>query len=84
MMIDIPDECGGLKHNASGKEDFWDLLHMLKCWIQVDHLKKLKLVITSQLEHSITFPDSISIHDIPSGHGIMLEDSVSSDTHTFL
>ena len=33
MMIDILDECGGLKHNASGKEDFWDLLHMLKRWI---------------------------------------------------
>jgi len=84
MMINALNECGGLKHNASGKEDFWNLLHMLKRWIQVDHLKKLKLVITSWLEHSITFPDSISIHDIPSGHGVKLEDSVSSDTHIFL
>ena len=66
------------------EKHFWNLLHTLERWIQVDHLKKLKLVITSQLEHSITFPDSISIHDIPSGHGVKLEDSVSSDIRTFL
>jgi len=84
IVIDALDECSGLKHDASEKEDFWDLLHTLKCWIQVDHLKKLKLVITSQPEHHITFPDSISIHDIPSGHGVKLEDSVSNDIHIFL
>jgi len=84
IVIDALDECGGLKHDASGKEDFRDPLHTLKRWIQVDHLKKLKLVITSRPEHGITFPDSISIHDIPSGHGAKLEDCVSNDIRTFL
>jgi len=84
IVIDALDECGGLKHDASGKEDFRDLLHTLKRWIQVNHLKKLKLVITSRPEHGITFPDSISIHDIPSGHGVKLEDCVSNDIRTFL
>ena len=84
IVIDALDEWGGLRHDAPGKKDLQNLLHMLKHWIQVDHLKKLKLVITSQPEHSIAFPDSISIHDIPSGHGVKLEDSVSNDICTFL
>jgi len=84
IVIDALDECGGLRHDAPGKKDLQDLLHMLKRWIQVDHLKKLKLFITSRPEHSIAFPDSISIHDIPSGHGVKLEDSVSNDICTFL
>jgi len=84
IVIDALDECGGLRHDAPGKKDFQNLLHTLRCWIQVDHLKKLKLVITSRPEHSITFPDSISIHDISSGHGVKLEDSVSNDIRTFL
>ena len=84
IVIDALDECGGLRHDASGKEDFRSLLHTLKRWIQVDHLKKLKLVITSRQEDRFTFPDSISIHDIPSGHGVKPGDSVSSDIRTFL
>jgi len=56
IVIDALDECGGLRHNTPGKKDFQNLLHMLKHWIQVDHLKKLKLVITSQPESRITFP----------------------------
>ena len=84
IVIDALDEWGGLRHDAPGKKDLQNLLHMLKHWIQVDHLKKLKLVITSRLEHSIAFPDSISIHDIPSGHGVKLEDSVSNDIRIFL
>ena len=47
IIIDALDECGGLRHDASGKEDFQSLLHTLKHWTQVYHLKKLKLVITS-------------------------------------
>jgi len=82
IVIDGLDECGGLKHDT-GKEDFRDLLHTLKRWIQVDHLKKLKLVITSRPEDHITFPDSISIHDIPSGHRVKPGDSVSNDIRAF-
>jgi len=84
FVIDALDECGGLRHDTLGKEDFRGLLHTLKRWIQVDHLKKLKLVITSRPEDRITFPDSISIHDIPSGHGVKPGDSASNDIHTFL
>jgi len=84
IVIDALDECGGLRHDALGKKDFQNLLHTLKRWIQVDHLKKLKLVITSRPEDCITFPDSISIHDIPSGRGVKLEDSVSNDIRIFL
>ena len=84
IVIDALDECGGLKHDTSGKEDFRDLLHTLKHWIQVNQLKKLKLVITSRPEDRITFPNSISIHDIPSGHGVKPGDSVSNDIRTFL
>ena len=86
IVINALDECGGLKHDASGKEDFRDLLHTLKHWIQVNHLKKLRLVITSRPEDRITFPfpNSISIHDIPSGYGVKPGDSVSNDIRTFL
>jgi len=35
-------------------------------------------------EDRITFPNSISIHDIPSGHGVKPGDSVSNDIRTFL
>jgi len=84
IVIDALDECGGLRHDAPGKKDFQNLLHTLKHWIQIDHLKKLKLVITSRPEERITFPESISIHDIPSGHGIKPGDSISNDIRTFL
>ena len=84
IVIDALDECGGLRHDASGKEDFQNLLHTLKRWIQVDHLKKLKLIITSRPDDRITFPDSISIHDIPSGHGVKPGDDASDDIRIFL
>jgi len=84
IVIDALDECGGLRHNTSGKEDFRGLLHTIQHWTQVDQLKKLKLVITSQPEDHITFRDPISIYDIPSGHGVKPGDSVSSDIHMFL
>ena len=60
IVIDALDECGGLKHDASGK-DFRSLLHTLKRWIQVDHLKELKLVSTSRPEDYISriFPEFI-------------------------
>jgi len=84
IVIDALDECGGLRHDTLGKKDFRDLLHTLRHWIQVDHLKKLKIVITSWPRDHITFPDLISIHDIPSGREVKPGDSVSIDIHTFL
>ena len=84
IVIDALDECGGLRHDTAGKKDFQSLLHTLKRWIQVDHLKKVKLVITSRPEDRITFSDSITIHDILSGHEVKPGDSVSNDIHTFL
>ena len=87
IVIDALDECGGLRHDASGKEDFQSLLHTLKRWTQVDHLKRFKLVITSRPEDGIsrTFPKTISIHiAIPSGSDVELGDSASQDIHVFL
>ena len=62
------------------------LLRTLKHWVEVDDLKKFKLVITSRPEDSITqtFPDSISTHvNIPSGNDVKLEDKASDDIHVF-
>ena len=62
-------------------------MRTLKRWVQVDHLKKLKLVVTSQLDSHITkiFPGSVSIHvNIPSGSDVKPGDSVSNDIRTFL
>jgi len=84
IVIDALDECGGLRHDTSGTDDFEGLVHMLKHWIQVDHLKKFKLVITSWPENSITLPNPINIHEIPSWHGVKPEDSVLNDIHIFL
>jgi len=84
IVIDALDECGGLRHDTPGKEDLQGLLRTLKCWIQADHLKKFKLVITSRPEDRITLPDSVSIHEIPSGRGVEPEDSASNDIRVFL
>jgi len=87
IVIDALDECGGLRHDLSGQDDYKGLLHTLKNWIQVDHLKKFKLVITSQPEDHIsrTFPESSSIHiAIPSGSDVKSGDSASLDIRTFL
>jgi len=87
IVIDALDECGGLRHDSSGRDDFESLMHTLKRWVQVDHLKKLKLIITSRPENRITkiFPKSISVHvNIPSGSDVKLGDSVSNDIHAFL
>jgi len=87
IVIDALDECGGLRHDRSGEEDFQSLLHTLKRWTQVDHLKRFKLVITSRPEDRIsqTFPKSISTHIvIPSGSNVKLGDSPSKDIHAFL
>jgi len=87
IVIDALDECGGLRHDPSGKEDFQSLLHTLKRWTQVDHLKRFKLVITSRPEDRIsqTFPKSISIHiAVPSGSDVKLGDSASQDIYAFL
>jgi len=87
IVIDALDKCGGLRHDASRKEDYMGLLCMLKRWIQIDHLKRFKLVITSWHDEFIQrmFPESISIHiAIPSGSNVKLGDSTSQDIHTFL
>ena len=87
IVIDALDECGGLRHDASGKDDFQSLLRTLKQWTQVDHLKRFKLVVTSRPESHIsqTFPETISFHiTVPSGCDVKLEDSASQDIHTFL
>jgi len=84
IVIDALDECGGLRHDASGKEDLQSLLHTLKCWIQAEHLKKFKLVITSRPEGRITIPDSASIHEIPSGSNVKPGDSAFKDIRALL
>ena len=87
IVIDALDECGGLRHDSLAKDDYEDLLRTLKRWVQADHLKKFKLVITSRPEDAITkmFPDSVSTHvNIPSGSEVKLEDSASDDICAFL
>jgi len=87
IVIDALDECGGLRHDSSGKDDHKSLLHTLKRWAQVNHLKKFKLVITSRPEDHMSriFPKSISIHiDIPSGSNVKPGDHTSHDIHIFL
>jgi len=84
IVIDALDECGGLRHDASEKQDLQSLLRTLKRWIQVDHLKRLKMVITSRPEGRITFTDLIRIHEIPSGINVRPRDSASEDIRTLL
>jgi len=86
IVIDALDECGGLRHNASSKDDYKDLLYTLKRWAQVNQLKRFKLIITSRPEDNISriFPESISIHiAIPSGSDVKLGDSASRDICAF-
>ena len=87
IMVDALDECGGLRHESSGRDDFGGLLHTLKRWALVGHLKKFKLIITSRPEDRITqtFPESISTHiNIPSGNDVKPGDSTSNDIRAFL
>jgi len=87
IVIDALDKCGGLRHDPSGQKDYNTLLHTLWHWVEVDHLKKFKLVITSRPEDPITqtFPESISAHvNIPSGSNVKPGDSVSNDIELFL
>jgi len=87
IVVDALDECGGLRHDSSGRDDFEGLLRTLKRWALVDHLKQFKLVITSRSESRISqiFSDSISTHvNIPSGRDIKPGDSASDDIRAFL
>jgi len=84
IVIDALDECGGMRHDSSGKDDYKGLLRMLECWAEADYLKRFKLVVTSRPDDRITFPDSISIYDIPSGQEVKPGDSVSNDIRVFL
>ena len=54
IVIDALDECGGLRYDLSGRKDYDNLLRTLQRWVEVDHLKKFKLVITSRPEDPIT------------------------------
>jgi len=51
IVIDALDECGGLRHDKSGIDDYEGLLRTLKRW--PDCLKKFKLIITSRPEDRI-------------------------------
>ena len=87
IVIDALDECGGLRHDPPGRKDYTALLRTLRRWVEVDHLKRFKLVITSRPEIRITqtFPDSISTHiNIPSGSDVRPEDRASDDIRIFL
>ena len=87
IVIDALDECGGLRHNSSGMDDYGGLLRTLKHWALVDCLKKFKLIITSRPEDRIiqTFPESISTHiNIPSGSNVKPGDNTSHDISIFL
>jgi len=87
IVIDALDECGGLRHHSSEKDDHKGLLHTLKRWAQVDHLKRFKLVITSRHDDFIQrmFPESISVHiNIPSGSNVKPGDNTSHDISIFL
>jgi len=87
IMIDALDECGGLRHDPSGRKDYVALLRTLRRWTREDHLKKFKLIITSRPEDQIarTFPNSISTHvNIPSGRDVKPGDTASNDIRAFL
>ena len=87
IVIDALDECGGFRHDLSGWDDYEGLLRTLKRWVQVDHLREFKLIITSRPENRIAqiFPDSISTHvDIPSGKDVKPGDSAFDDIRVFL
>jgi len=87
IVVDALDECGGLRHDSSGRDDFEGLLRTIERWALVGHLRKFKLIITSWPEDRITrtFPDSISIHlNIPSGNDVEPGSSTSNDIHAFL
>jgi len=87
IVIDALDECGGLRHDSSGKDDHKGLLRTLNRWIHIDHLRRFKLVITSRHDEFIQrmFPESMSIHiDIPSGSSVKPGDHTFHDIRTFL
>jgi len=87
IVIDVPDECSGLRHDSSGKDNHKGLLCTLNRWTHIDHLKRFKLVITSWYDKFIQrmFPESMSIHiDIPSGNNVKPEDPTFHDIHIFL
>jgi len=87
IVINALDKCGRLRHDSTGHKNYKFLLHTLKHWIEINYLKKFKLVITSQPEDSImqTFPKLISTHiNILSGNDVKLEDKASNDICVFL
>jgi len=84
IVVDALDECGGLQYESSDRDDYKGLVRTLRRWIQAEHLKRFKLVITSRPDHRITFPVPISIHEIPSGNDVKSGDSAFRDIHAFL
>jgi len=87
IVIDALDECGGLRHDPSGRRDYEALLRTLRHWVEVTDSNKLKLVITSRPDENIDriLPESISTRvNIPSGADVKPGDSASNDIHAFL
>jgi len=87
IVIDASDECGGLRHDSSGRRDHQVLLHTIERWGQVDHLKKFKLVITSRPDEDIErkLPEIVnSLVNIPSGSDVKPGDSASNDIRAYL
>ena len=87
IVVDALDECGGLRHDPPGKEDYDALLRTLRHWAQEDCRKKFRLIITSRPDERIEqiFPDSISTHvKIPSGNDVKPGDDASKDIQAFL
>jgi len=54
IVIDALDECGGLRHDSLGTDNFRGLLRTLERWTLANCLKKFKLIITSRPEDRIT------------------------------
>ena len=46
IVVDALDECGGLRNDSSGKDDFEGLMHTLKHWIQAEHLSIFSSTLT--------------------------------------
>ena len=87
IVVDALDECGGLRHDPTGKKDYDALLRTLRHWAQEDCRKKFRLIITSRPDKHIEqiFPGSISTHvNVPSGEEVKPGDDASKDIREFI
>jgi len=87
IVVDTLDECSSLRYDLFGRDDFEELLCTLKYWTLIGHLRKSKLIITSQPEDCITqnFLESISTCiNILSSHNVKSGDSTLNNIKLFL